>query len=210
MASKAVIQTIAITAQIYGKEFSEDAARVFAGDLDGFPEQAILTAIAKCRRELRFFPTVADILSRIEDGRPGSDEAWAMLPKSEADSVVWTAEMREAYGIVRGLIGDDQVAARMAFKEAYTRRVQEAREKNIAPVWEPSLGHDKRTHAAVLNRALEKGLLPASQVRALLPEPQPTNLVLIEGDKDEGLSTVDFQAMLAKIKERIKNPKEGA
>lgn len=206
MASLAIIQAIAVTAQIYGKTFSEEAARVYAGDLEGYPESSVLTALAKCRRELRYFPTVADILNRIDDGRPGPDEAWAMIPKTEAESVVWTPEMRDAFAIVRPMM-DDLIAARVAFKEAYVKRLQQARDQRTPAQWEPSLGHDKRMHSAILNQALEKGRLPASQVRALLPEPQPTNLFLIEGDKTEELKPLDFQALLSQIKERIKSPK---
>ena len=75
-----ILKAIAVTAELTGTELSEAALRVMAGDLDTYPEAAVLRALDRCRRELKTRLTLAAALERIEgqDGRPGADEAWAI------------------------------------------------------------------------------------------------------------------------------------
>lgn len=207
MASPQVLKAIAITAQIYGKEFSEDAARIYAGDLGGFPEEAVLTALSRCRKELRTFPAIADILARIDDGRPGPEEAWAMLPKEEESSVVWTEEMRSAFGSVRGLLAEDPIAARMAFREVYTKLLTEARSERRDPRWEPSLGLSKATHAPALLEAARKGRLSQSHVAALLPDMARPERLQISGP-EQGLSSFDPSKILQDLRARLAQSQE--
>ena len=80
--------------------------------------------------------TVQDVVSRLDDGRPGAEEAWSMIPKNESESTVWTAEMSQAFGVCLGLLDSgDKVAARMSFKETYQRRVSQARENGKKVEW---------------------------------------------------------------------------
>lgn len=170
MASDQLRKALAVTAELFGKEFSPDAAHMLLMDLEGYPEAAVLTALTRCRRELSRFPSVADILARIEDGRPGAEEAWALLPKTEADSAVCTEEMMAALSAVRGLLERDEVAARMAFREAYLRHVTEARARRRPTRWIPTLGHDKGGHERAVIEAVERGRLTADQGAKLLPD----------------------------------------
>lgn len=170
MASTALLQAIAVTAELCGRAFSPEAARVFVDDLDGFDEHAVADALRRCRREVRGALTVQDVVSRIDDGRPGPEEAWAMLPKDEATSVVWTDEMREAFGAALPLLEvGDKVAARMAFKEAYGKLVNAARDLRKPPNWVPSLGHDPRGRDAVLIEAVSRGRLSLQAARSYAP-----------------------------------------
>jgi hypothetical protein len=99
-----------------------------------------------------------DVASRIDDGRPGIEEAWAMLPQDEDSSVVWTAEMATAWGIASQLLADgDRIAARMAFKEAYTRLVTQAREAMKPTTWMPSFGHNREGRASAVTDAVRLG-----------------------------------------------------
>ncbi|APW37635.1 hypothetical protein RD110_10900 [Rhodoferax koreense] len=117
----------------------------------------------------KFLPMPADVIAQIkgivsEDGRPGAEEAWAMAVRArdEAVTIVWTAEMSEAMGVCQPLVqaGDD-VGARMAFKEAYTRLVAQARESRIPPEWVVSLGHDAAGRDSVLLPHVQAGRLSA-------------------------------------------------
>lgn len=168
--SKALLEAIAVTAELTNTQLSEVAAKVMASDFGQYPEQQVLGALTRCRRELKGRLTIADVMTRLEDGRPGPEEAWAMLPRDEAATVVWTEEMRMAWGIALPLldVGED-IPARMAFKESYTKLVQEAREHRIRVCWTVSLGHDKHERVAVLMDAVEQGRLSAPQVSGLLP-----------------------------------------
>src|SRR5580692_1153047 len=93
-----IIQIVKATGEIYGRTVSDAAATMFLVDLAGFNSEEIKAALAKCRKELKTFPSVADVISRIDDGRPGIEEAWALVPKDEEGSVVWSDEIAEAYG----------------------------------------------------------------------------------------------------------------
>lgn len=176
MASSDLLQAIAVTAELCGRVFSPEAARVFVEDLAGFDELAIVTALRRCRREVRGVLTVQDVVSRIDDGRPGPEEAWAMLPKDEHVSAVWTDEMAEAFGVASPLLElGDRVGARLAFKEAYAVRVNAARDERRPPNWTVTLGHDPRGRDAVLQDAVSRRRLTLEQARSYAPmlgEPQ--------------------------------------
>jgi len=102
------------------------------------------------------------------------------MPFDEMKTVVWTDEMCRAFGVARGLLADgERVAARMAFKEAYTRMVGEARDAGVPVVWTPSLGDDKNGRDAVLSEAVAQGKLSYAHAESLcpgLPAPQATVL----------------------------------
>ena len=185
MASKQLIEAIAVTAELCGRTFSPAAARVFVMDLEGYDEQAVIGALAKCRREVKGLLTVGDVISRLDDGRPGAEQAWAMCPKSEGDTVVWTQEMATAFGICYRLIeAGDLVQARMAFLESYRGEVSKARDKKVQPEWSASLGHDQSGRQGALMEAVEHGRLTQDQASQLcpgLPEPSPEVAKLLSG-----------------------------
>lgn len=173
MVSEELLQAVAVTAELCGRTFSEPAARVFVMDLSRYPEHQVIKALSRCRKEVRGLLTVSDVVSRLEDGRPGVEEAWAMLPRNESASCVWTAEMREAYAVAAPLIAEgDEVAARMAFKEVYTRQLIDAREEARPAEWQPSLGTDLRGREAAISAAIEKGRITPSHAAGLLPAPE--------------------------------------
>ena len=83
MATPELIKAVAVTAELCGRVFSPEAAAVFVSDLETYPEKALIRALARCRREVKGMLTVQDVLTRLDDGRPGVEEAWAMLPHDE-------------------------------------------------------------------------------------------------------------------------------
>ena len=125
----------------------------------------------------RFTPKPADIIEQIDgatggDGRPSDDEAWAiaLTSQDEADSVVWTQETAEAFGICQSVMATgDKVGARMAFKDAYNRLVAASRQSGRPAQWNASLGWDLDRRAKVIEKAVTAGLLPAPTAKALLP-----------------------------------------
>lgn len=170
MPSSELIEAIAATAELCNKSFSPAAARLFAADLDGYDERAVMKALTRCRKELKGPFTLEAVTSRIDDGRPGVEEAWSMVPHDEYKTVVWTDEMVRAWGIASPLIADgDNIGARMAFKEAYTKMIADARDQKEPVKWSASLGHDKNGRESVLVDAVQKGRLTANHVKALLP-----------------------------------------
>jgi hypothetical protein len=122
----------------------------------------------------RFVPVPSDIIAQIEgaaadDGRPGAEEAWAKAVRSadEFETVVWTAEMAQAWAEVAPLYGQgDQVGARMAFKEIYARLVDEARSARRRVTWTAALGFDPERRALAL----------AASAHLLAPHPDMTRI----------------------------------
>jgi hypothetical protein len=180
MPSVELLKAVAVTSELCGRTFSEAAARVFVDDLSRFPEPAVMKALARCRREVRGVLTIQDVVSRLDDGRPGPEEAWAQMPFDESQSVVWTDEMANAFGIARGLLDEgDKVGARMAFKEAYIRLVGEARDSGRAVSWTPSLGYDKGGQDAVLSEAVALGRFTHEHAQSISPSlPCPSSDIL--------------------------------
>lgn len=166
--SEQLIQAIAVTAELTGTQISPPAAKVMAIDLATYPEPQVMGALVRCRRELKGRLTIAEVVSRLEDGRPGPEEAWAMLPKGEEATVVWTEEMAVAAGIA-GSLRDDQVQARMVFLEKYRDEVRKARENRLPVRWIVSLGTDSRGREAPVLEAVRLGRVAASHAESLLP-----------------------------------------
>jgi hypothetical protein len=160
-------------AQLYGRELSPAASQMLIEDLKEYSPDEILHALQACRRELRGFPTVADIVGRIQaqDGRPGPDEAWAMIPQDEYGSVVWTEEMAAAFGVAAPLLrSGDAIAARTTFREKYQALVKEARDRGAPPKWTPSFGMDPHGRVAAVRKALDGGRLSLADASHALPE----------------------------------------
>lgn len=182
MPSSKVIEAIAVTAELCGRVFSPAAAMVFASDLDGFSEQSVLGALTRCRKEVRGMLTLQDVVSRLEDGRPGVEQAWAMLPHGEDASVVWCEEMAQAWGVAAPLLEDgDRIGARMAFKEAYSKKIADARDQRIAPKWTASFGRDAQGRQAALIEAVRNNRMALEHAITLLPADAAEGMILSLG-----------------------------
>lgn len=163
-------EAVAATFAAVGQPVTDAGLALIVADLKTYPRDGVMQALSRCRRELKRV-TLADIIERIPGGHPGPEEAWAMVSGALGDegaSVVWTEPMREAFFVATAL-SDDPVAARMAFRETYVKKVAEARERGDEIRWQASLGHDPHGREPVLRRAVEQGLIPADQARTLLP-----------------------------------------
>jgi hypothetical protein len=187
--SKALLEALAVTAELTGTQLSPAAAKMLAHDVAHYPVPQVMGALSRCRKELKGRLSLADIISRLDDGRPGPEEAWAILPKDEAGSIVWCDEMRLAAGVSHDLIRDGQlVAARMAFLEKYRRLVAEARDTGAPVNWQPSLGTDIHGREPALREAVELGRIALSHAQTLLQVPiqiSPKIAALIEQQKTQ-------------------------
>lgn len=169
--SETLIKAIAVTSEMTGTTLTDAAAGIMAQDLAQYPEHQVMNALTKCRRELRGRMSLADVIARFDDGRPGPDEAWAMVAPALNDervTMVITDEMMQAFCLAQNL-QDDPIAARMAFKESYSGKVCLARGQGLPVKWQATLGHDSAGREAPLLEAVEKGRLSAAHVRGLLP-----------------------------------------
>jgi hypothetical protein len=193
---------------IYGVEASKPTKLLWWNLLIEYDLADVAAAFADHLRRGRFAPKPADIIQAIEklrpDGRPGADEAWSMIPRDEHTSVVWTDEMAEAWSISQPLLDEgDQVAARMAFKEAYTRIVEANKRNSIKPKWFPSLGTDKNGREAVLADAVRLGRISADHAVGLLPPQSVTPMLQSAGVNQIEHQQID-QSMAREGFERMK------
>lgn len=170
--SSALMKAIAITSELCSKEFSPAAASVFLSDLAGYDKAAVMAALVRCRRELRGPLTIEAVVSRIDDGRPTADEAWALLPFDESTTVVWTTEMQIAWGVALTLLQErDRTAARLAFRDRYNAAVAQARNEKIPAAWIVSFGSDRLGAEAVLLSAFERNRLSFDYIVSLGIDP---------------------------------------
>lgn len=154
----------------------------------------------------RTLPIPADIVAQIEgaaadDGRPGPEEAWAIAAtaRNEAETVVWTEEIAEAFGAAQPVMAD-RVAARMAFVEVYGRLVAAARAAHKPVRWTTCLGSDPARRADAIRLALKLGRVPSDGVSAdVLALPAPSFFALpapAVGDSDAKLAALEALAAL--------------
>lgn len=181
-----LIEAVTVTYELVGQSVSDAALKSLVRDLSAYPVEHVLEALDRCRRELRRGQlTLSEILDRLPGQHPKAEEAWAVVSrclKNESISVVWTDEMREAYGVASALAGD-AVAARMAFKEAYQELVLKARAARKAPCWYVSLGYDPQGREVALCEAVKKNQLSQAYAASLLPSADPIEssvLALVE------------------------------
>lgn len=208
-----LLENLAATAELMGQQISPTALAMMAKDLSIYPQNVVIEALGMLRRESKFKMTLAAVIENVEqlqpDGRPGADEAWAMIPKDEQTSVVMTEEMAEALGIARPLLDDgDKVAARMAFKEAYARIVGANKTAGIKPKWFPSLGHEKAGRDLALAEAVRLGRLSVAHAIGLTPPDALPAMLENAGEKNLALEykpedSAKARENLARIREMI-------
>lgn len=169
---------------LHGKTLPTTAKPLFFRALGAYSLNTVRAAIdahVKDSQRGQFPPKPADLIAQIEgaagnDERPGPEEAWAIAVQAfdEASTIMLNDEIAEALGIARPIFDlGDEVGARMAFREAYTRIVAQARSTGVPVKWWPSLGSDRDGRKEVLERAVVRGLLTADSpvMREVLPAP---------------------------------------
>ena len=149
----------------YGKGIPDsETFDAFVLFLEPFTLQIIRRALADHCSSSEFAPVAAVIARRCRelDGRPTADEAWAVALQSvdEAETVVWTTETMKAFYVCKPVLdAGDKIGARMAFRDAYSRFVAEARTSREPVKWEISLGSDAQRRDVVLMTAQAAGLI---------------------------------------------------
>jgi hypothetical protein len=197
-----------------GEAPEPDVLRIWWASLHGYTIEAVSAAFSEYAMRGKFAPKPSDILYILDrllpDGRPGADEAWAMIPMDEFTSAVMTQEMAEALHIAQPLLdAGDKIAARMAFKEAYTRIVDANKRNGVKPSWFPSLGQDKECRDSVLAEAVRLGRLSADHAIGLLPPDKVAPMLQCAGEEKLALeykmpSAEEAMARIEKMKAALK------
>jgi hypothetical protein len=176
-------QILAATMELYGASLSPAATGLWWAALERYSIAQVREALSRHVQDPtggRYVPRPADVVGVIlqADGRPGVEEAWSMVPRDEIDTVVWTDEMSEAWGVALPLLNEgDPIAARMAFKERYEALVREARRLGKPPRWTPSLGTSAHGRETAIAEAVAKGRLSSEHAMRLLPDFSEENVL---------------------------------
>lgn len=177
-----LLEAVKATYLTIGQDVTDTQLAMVTSDLEEYPILDVMRALSRCRKELRKLSLV-DILDRLPNSYPGVEEAWATISSSMRDesiTIVWTDEMRQAFGIANA-IADDPVAARMAFKEHYTMLVNEARAIGEKPNWSVSLGTNQAGRELAISEGVKQGRLQVAYAQKLLPHPEdPQTIQLLE------------------------------
>lgn len=173
----ALIDMVVVTAEVMGEQIRPAAAAYMAADLASYPLHVLAKALTACRREVKGRLSLAAVIERIDDGHPAPNEAWAVAIRAadEAVTVVWTEQTRDAWTAALPLVeAGDNIAARQAFLEVYSRLVKDARAGSGCAVYHPSLGHDVAGRDSALRQAIAAGRLAHEQVAEHLALPPAT------------------------------------
>ncbi len=197
---KSIAIQIAVTYEICGSTtLSQGAMDAVCEALDVYPEYAVSKALARCQKEVTGRLSLAYIIERIDDGRPSPNEAWALAPKSENESAVWTREIIHAWGQAQPL-QDDKIAMRMTFMEVYKESMRVARDSREPVEWTFSAGHDPGHRVAVIEKALLLGRLTEGQADHLLPgRTSKPGVKQLPAAKPEYATPDEIKEMVAKL-----------
>ncbi|HEN3637719.1 TPA: hypothetical protein U5E40_002353 [Yersinia enterocolitica] len=200
------------TLAIYGKDASKAVLELYWNALLPNDIDTVRQAFSNWLTDPdqgRFSPKPADIIRNIQHiaGKPdwlSANEAWALaLPaQDEANTVVWTNEIAQAWNIAQPIMQEgDKVGARMAFIAAYERLTKAAQGTGRTPEWSVSEGWDKETVKGAVEQAVTTGLLPK-------PKAEKYQLLLSDkGKLGNGVPT-KISHFLDELKDKIKQDQE--
>lgn len=150
-----------------------------------FPDGSVRMSAERHIKTSAFKPHLSDIVkgceAQVSGSWLGADEAWALMPKSEHESAMLTDEIAQAIAAATPLLEQgDKIAARMAFKDAYTRLVEQARIEGRQPRYFPSFGTDPQARVVMLAKAVQTGQVSADRAIEWQPE-HATEIVKMAG-----------------------------
>lgn len=185
-------------------DFSGPRREIWWSALSGYPDGVLMASVTQYIRSNSFTPHLNDILkgcdAQTDGGWLGVEEAWALMPKHESESAMLTDEIAQAIAVATPLIEQgDRVAARMAFKDAYTRLVERAKLEGRQPRYFPSYGTDKHGVVAMLAKAVQVGQIPLERALEWKPE-AATEIVKMAGVRNHPLLAAPSESGKAAVK----------
>lgn len=210
-----IVKLIALLATEYPNmpAFSDDRIEMWIEQLSVFPPGSVLMAGKNHMRTSRFAPQLAEIVSACQvqagGGWLSADEAWAMMPKSEVESAMMTNELSQAMAAASLLLEEgEQNAARMAFRAAYSRLVEQAKIEGRAPRYFLSQGSDAHGRIEVLAAAVRAKQIGLDAAISLLPS-AAAELASAAGKPHQALLSGPSSAGMAKVKQLMSSLKQG-
>ncbi len=190
-----VIEMLAIQYEMNEQTVSERVITYMVKQLKPYGFDRVMKALDKVGKESSFKINLAEIIKRIDDGRPSVQIAWAQCPKNEIDSAVLTEEQNNALCSVSHLLFiGDPIPARTAFIEKYNELIEIAR-ANATPVkYVLGRGTDNQGRIDAVKAAVEDGRILKSQACFMLQHTIDDEIMLLK-------SPLEPLAQLKKIKQ---------
>lgn len=176
-----VIEMLAIQFEMKEQSASERVITYMVKQLEPYGFDPVMKALDKVGKESSFKINLAEIIKRIDDGRPSAQIAWSQSPKNEEDSAVLTEEQNKALCSVSHLLYcGDPIPARMAFIEKYNELIENARANAIPVKHALSAGGDKQGRIDVVKAAVQDGRLLKSRACFMLQHTIDDEIMLLE------------------------------
>ena len=175
-----LVKKINAILSVYEKFAEPDALQVWVDALSAYPIEEIEAALSMHGKASKFAPRPADIIEIINRKHAGlwktADEAWAVGRQmgNQRLSLMVTDVIFDAMDGLYELLEDDPIAARMAFKSAYERIMQEGKVSGRVPKVHFSPGHDAVQRLEAANEACWIGI-EQQKVTAYLEAPLTTH-----------------------------------
>ena len=189
-----VTEMLAIQYEMNGQVASERVITYMLKQLDPYGFEPVMTALDKLGKESSFKINLAEIIKRIDDGRPSAQLAWSQCPMNEEDSAVLTEDQREALSCVSHLLYcGDPIPARMAFIEKYNTLVEIARANAVPVKYVLSAGINAQMRIDVAKAAVEDGRLLKSRACWMLNHTADDEILALESPM-ESVAQIAHQA----------------
>ncbi|MES2048882.1 MAG: hypothetical protein V4447_10805 [Pseudomonadota bacterium] len=212
MSNEAIAKSLMLLSTEYEFELTGDRIKIWMSALQPYGADLVKRGVEAFMLDPiagRFKPKLADIIGKCQmaqggDGRPGDGEAWAIAlqARDEAATVIINPEILAAWGSARAVYDDgDDTGARMAFRDAYTRIVQQARVSGKPVTWHASLGTDSAQRESVVKAAVNAGLI----------EFDKKDVLLLGTDKGQAITPDKHAENMARLRaelEKLEDPFE--
>lgn len=163
-----------LTAEYDLPPFEDVKIEMWMRELARYPAGSVQRSAENFIRTSKFKPQLSEIVKGCEAQTPTlwltSDEAWARMPKTEAESAMLCQETAEALALAMPLLADgEESAARLAFRGAYNRLVEKAKIEGRAPAYFLAQGSDRGHQVEVLLQAVSIGQIGVDQAKVIMP-----------------------------------------
>jgi hypothetical protein len=176
-----VIEMLAIQFEMKEQSASERVITYMVKQLDPYGFEPVMKALDKLGKESAYKINLAEVIKRIDDGRPSAQIAWAQCPKNEEDSALLTEEQNKALCSVSHLLyTNDPIPARMAFIEKYNELIDESRASAEPVKYVLANGSYKQGRIDAVKIGVEEGKLLKSRACWMLQHTIDDEIMLLD------------------------------
>ncbi len=163
------------TAYAVGSNLPDAALTIMVKQLSKYTYPQVKAALNRCTLEVTNRLPLAEIIKRIDDGRPSPEKAWSEVQHlGESDSKMLTLEQNKAFCMVStSLIDGDtsaKIAARQTFMEVYKQEVAKNRTEGLPVQYFLAVGDDAQGRQEAILLAVQEGKLLQDKAIGMFPQ----------------------------------------